>query len=220
MNNAVVTLLSLLVTLLVSYCIADDLSHPTSHGDHMSNYPQNPSALLALEDEEMDKRGWNQLQSSGWGKRAWNQLQSGWGKRGWQDLHSTGWGKRSWNQLRGSGWGKRGWDNLHGSGWGKRAWSQLQGGWGKRDLGTIPDAVIDEESNTMDYVPEDIINQEEKRAWNNLKGNWGKRDPAWHNLKGLWGKRGTISEFSSPYAYSRGLSGGFFQPDDNLLRLE
>lgn len=211
MNNAVVAISSLLVALLVSYCLAEDPSHP-SHGDHMSSYQQNPAGSLSLEDEDIDKRGWNQLQSSGWGKRGWNQLQSsGWGKRGWQDLHSNGWGKRGWNQLRGSGWGKRGWDNLHNSGWGKRAWSQLQGGWGKRDL----DAVM-EEDNSADYSPED----EEKRAWQTLKGSWGKRDPAWHNLKGLWGKRASISEFSSPYAYSRGMSGGFFQPDDSLLRLE
>lgn len=219
MNNAVVTISSLLVVVLVSFCLAEELSHP-SHSDHMSSYQQSPPGVLSLDDEELDKRGWNQLQSSGWGKRGWDQLQSsGWGKRGWQDLHSNGWGKRGWNQLRGSGWGKRGWDNLHNSGWGKRAWSQLQGGWGKRDLGTIPDAVMEEESNSVDYVPEDILSEEEKRAWQTLKGSWGKRDPAWHNLKGLWGKRASISEFSSPYVYSRGL-GGFFQPDDNLLRLQ
>ncbi|KAI5733538.1 hypothetical protein M8J76_013043 [Diaphorina citri] len=128
MNNAAVTVLSLLVALLVSYCLAEDLSHP-SHADHMS-YPQ--------------------------------------------------------------------------------------GGWGKRDLRTIPDAVMDEEANSMDYIPEDVLSEEEKRARMSSEQEHPKSNISLF-------PDFVFTLFHILYCLSSSkecLSGGFFQPDDNLLRLE
>lgn len=62
----------------------------------------------ALTEDDINKRGWNDLQGV-WGKkRSWNNLNGMWGKRGWNDLSGM-WGKRNspnWNNLNGL-WGKR-----------------------------------------------------------------------------------------------------------------